>query len=370
MLSKFFYNNKIRTFVMISLVFSFLFSGCSENNKKDELVISIQWEDYKATAIRIPYALLQGISFDSARRSVKVQLEDTGTDVLGEYSSVDGALIFRPLIPFTAGLTYKVTASGTPITRLSVPQTNMALMSGVVSVYPTGKDIPENLLKMYIRFSRPMQEGQALENIFMIRNEKDTVPVFLDLQQELWNKERTILTLWLDPGRIKRGLQPNERSGNPLQQGQHYRLVVKKKWRNTEGLELENGYNKEFTVLARDSISPSIDHWEIETPRAGSVMPLRIKLHEQLDYLLLKNAIRIVDGNNNTIAGIIETQANETELFFIPDLPWIKGIYKVEVESRLEDLAGNNLERLFDKDLTQQSTGRPKEIFKRSFHIQ
>ena len=42
----------------------------------------------------------------------------------------------------------------------------------------------------------------------------------------------------------------------------------------------------------------------------------------------------------------------------------------VEIESRLEDLAGNNLNRLFDKDITRKSTGEQNEIYKRSFHIQ
>ena len=65
-----------------------------------------------------------------------------------------------------------------------------------------------------------MQEGQALENITVIKNGKDTIPsIFLDLQPELWNKERTILTLWLDPGRIKRDLQPNKKLGLPLELG-------------------------------------------------------------------------------------------------------------------------------------------------------
>ena len=39
---------------------------------------------------------------------------------------------------------------------------------------------------------------------------------FLDLQPELWNAEGTVLTLWLDPGRIKRDLIPNKELGIPL----------------------------------------------------------------------------------------------------------------------------------------------------------
>ena len=35
--------------------------------------------------------------------------------------------------------------------------------------------------------------------------------IFLELENELWNPEHTQLTLWLDPGRIKRDLIPNQR---------------------------------------------------------------------------------------------------------------------------------------------------------------
>ena len=77
--------------------------------------------------------------------------------------------------------------------------------------------MPENLLKIYLRFSHPMREGQSDKYISLIKNGKDTLPdVFLNLQPELWNEDRTVLTVWLDPGRIKRDLQPNLKLGNPL----------------------------------------------------------------------------------------------------------------------------------------------------------
>ena len=79
-----------------------------------------------------------------------------------------------------------------------------------MAIYPTQDTVPENLLKIYLQFSKPMREGQALRHIELLKNNRDTLPgVFLDLQPELWNVDRTTLTVWLDPGRIKRDLQPN-----------------------------------------------------------------------------------------------------------------------------------------------------------------
>ena len=67
-----------------------------------------------------------------------------------------------------------------------------------------------------------MQEGHSLENILLIRNEKDTIrDAFLDLQPELWNKEGTVLTLWFDPGKDQK------RSCSPMKdQERHWKKPI------------------------------------------------------------------------------------------------------------------------------------------------
>ena len=86
--------------------------------------------------------------------------------------------------------------------------------------------------------------------------------------------------------------------------------------------------------------------------------------------MLLKNAIRIVDNAGNVVNGVIEIEAKETILHFTPSAAWSAGDYTLEIESRLEDLAGNNLNRLFDKDLTKKTNKTQKEVYKRVFNIQ
>src|SRR5688500_13348437 len=115
-----------------------------------------------------------------------------------------------------------------------------------------------------------MQEGKALEHIALIKNNQDTVDkVFLNLQPELWNKDRTMLTLWLDPGRIKRDLQPNKMMGEPLQLASNYQLVIGQDWRDVDGLSLKQVYHKNFMVAQRDTLSPNPDLWKIQVPKAG-----------------------------------------------------------------------------------------------------
>ena len=128
-------------------------------------------------------------------------------------------VIFKPMIAFTRGLKYKVYVRNELIDEIA--DTDLLIQSTapeVVAVYPALDTLPENLLKFYIRFSKPMQEGDELQHIHLIKDGRDTMSsVFLDL--ELWNNERTMLTLWLDPGRIKRELQPNKLLGPPLNKG-------------------------------------------------------------------------------------------------------------------------------------------------------
>ena len=365
-----FNNKKIRTSVLGSLVFSFLFLSCSENKKEDHSV-AVQWEGRRAESIIIPWQFLNGISKDSIQQLLHIQLFNTNTPMLGEYILTDDAVIFRPLIAFTHGLKYEVRLANKLLSKIEIPLNDANDAPELISIYPACDTVPLNLLKIYIAFSKPMQEGQSVKNIAVIRNQQDTIPaIFLDLQPELWNNERTMLTLWLDPGRIKRDLQPNKTMGSPLQQGASYQIVINKDWPDAEGVTLPNTHRKDFVVGLRDSLSPDPGRWTIYAPKAGSSQPLKIELHESLDYVLLKNAIRIVDNTGKILNGIIETESEETILNFTPSIVWSHGDYTLEIESRLEDLAGNNLNRLFDKDITRKSAVLQKEVYKRSFHIQ
>ena len=379
MFIKTFNNKKIRFHILWSLVISFLLISCSEK-KKENNAVTIEWEGNKAKRIIIPLELLPGTTQDSIKQLLHIQLSNTNAPMLGEFIVTNDAVSFQPLIAFTRGLKYQIRWTDKLLSEIEIPSDNTHPAPEVISIYPSGDTLPLNLLKIYIAFSKPMQEGLALENIFVIKNVrpddpvgrgKDTIPsIFLDLQPELWNKERTILTLWLDPGRIKRDLQPNKKLGSPLEQRAGYQIVVKQDWRDTEGVSLSHSYRKEFIVGLRDGLSPDPDTWRISIPKAGSKQPVNIELHEPLDYMLLKNTIRVVDNKGNVVNENIDIEAKETIVHFTPSVAWSAGDYTLEIESRLEDLAGNNLNRLFDKDLTKKNTGVQKDVYKRSFHIQ
>lgn len=363
-------NKKIRVHILWSLVFSFLLVTCSEK-KKENNSVTIGWNGNRAKSIIIPLELLSETPRDSIEQLLHIQLRNTNEPILGEYILTKDAVAFQPLIAFTRGLKYQIRLADKLLSEIEIPTDDTNAAPEVISIYPSGDTLPLNLLKIYIAFSKPMQEGRALENIVVIKNGKDTIPsIFLDLQPELWNKERTMLTLWLDPGRIKRDLQPNKKLGSPLQQDASYQIVIKQDWQGAEGISLSYTYRKEFVVGLRDSFSPDSDTWTIYSPKAGSKQALKIVLHEPLDYMLLKNAIRVVDNTGTVVNGVIEAEAAETILHFTPSAVWSAGDYILEIESRLEDLAGNNPNRLFDKDLTKKTSKAEKDVYKRVFNIQ
>jgi len=361
-----FHYKKIRLHILCGLVFS-VFICCSSNDKEEGSII-IQWKNNRAEAIIIPPGMLVGVDHDSVKQLVRIKLNSLAASILGEFSFKDDSLVFRPLIAFTHGLKYDVYIAGKAVTQFEIPKT-VSAAPDVTAVYPTVDTVPQNLLKFYVEFSKPMQSGDALENIVVLKNGHDTVPVFLDM--ELWNNDRTMLTLWLDPGRIKRDLQPNLKMGPPLIQGVRYSLVIKNSLRDADGMSMKDTYHKDFIVGIKDTLLPDPRFWTVVPPKAGTNLPLKIYLHESLDHTLLKNALFIVDKNDgHTMDGTFETDPGERVLNFTPAVKWNKGDYAIGLESRLEDLAGNNLDRLFERDINQQEKKDTNKVNKIPFRVQ
>jgi hypothetical protein len=348
-----------------------LFVGCAQRRETSKAGLSIRWKNGQATGLSIPLSLLKTISRDEISESVKVQLAKPGTKtaIWGDYKISKDTLVFEPLIPFTGGLRYEVVFEKKVLADIEIPtSTDIPVLSGI---YPSQDTLPENLLKLYFVFSRPMVEGHSLQYISLLNQQGDTLPrTFLNLQPELWNAEKTILTLWLDPGRIKRDLQPNKLLGTPLRQGERYKLVVSNQWPDDRGTTLNQNYTKNFVVTTRDNTSPSTNHWQLKTPQKGTLQPLEVSLKETLDYILLQNAVQVADRQGQPIEGSIQLSDEERKWKFIPLKPWLIGQYTLQIEARLEDPAGNNLNRLFDRDITNtKNTPSQQKVFELKWRV-
>lgn len=357
---------KTKSFVLCGLVFSFLMQACGPKKKPHT---SILLADKDAKTVSIPLSLVSDSFNEFDINKITVQLANEHTPILGEFRIGSDAIIFTPLISFTPGLTYCVYFNLKLIAQFKIKEV-LSMPPAVLNVFPIQDTIPENQLKLYITFSQPMQSGEVLQYLKLVKNERDTLTeVFLDLQNELWNKDQTMLTIWFNPGRVKRGLQPNEKSGTPLINGNTYKLIISNDWQGTNGKKLINNFDKKFFVVDRDSIGVSLDHWKIFASMQKNQTKLDIHLGEVLDHELLKNTISVLNEKNEIIPGrsIINDESNHIQIILDKMLPSEK--YRLRVESHLEDLAGNNLNRLFDMEYNNRTIVN-KPFFDKEFSIE
>lgn len=354
------------TFWVSFFIFCFLNSNCKKADHARS--ITLVSRNGKAVGISIRDTRLRD---EDVFNQLRIQLIKAGdrTSVLGEFKIDGDEIIFEPLVPFTEGLQYAILLNDSLIGEIRIPAGDYTSPE-VLSIYPTQDTLPENLLKVYLEFSQPMVEGGSLDHITLIQNNIDTMKgTFLDLQPELWNSESTVLTLWLDPGRIKRDLIPNKEFGAPLNPGKKYSLYINKRWHSKKGVPLQQDYQKTFVTTSRDDISPTFLKWKIIAPANGTRNPLEIDLAESLDYFLLKESTAVLASNGYVVAGTVEISSEEKILIFRPEMPWKTGSYKFSIESKLEDLAGNNLKRPFDRDTEKNIEETEKETFTREFEI-
>ncbi len=286
---------------------------------------------------------------------------------------LDGdTLRFTPRYPLEPGLRYRavlhrIAADGTrqPVTddlvaTLQMPPRAARKPTRVTHIYPSGDRLPENLLRLYFRFSAPMGRGQAYEHIHLLdANEKEVEGAFLELDEELWDRDQLRFTLLCDPGRVKRGLKPREDIGGVLQAGQRYTLVLDRQWLDAEGQPLAETVRKSFQVGPPRLAPVDPAAWKIESPRAGTRDPLVVRFPNPLDRELLETWLSVHDADGAVVDGAITIDENESCWRFTPPRPWAEGEYRLVAQTvLLEDVAGNSIDRAFDVDLDDPAARR------------
>jgi len=274
----------------------------------------------------------------------------------GRYEVGPDALTFVPRYPLVPGLDYAMVvhpAEGEP-QRLEfrLPLARSEPTTEVLAIYPSGDRLVRNQLKLYVEFSASMSEGQAASHVRLERADSGT-PIedpFVP-EPELWDRNRRRLTLLFDPGRLKRGLRPQLEAGYPLQEGVAVRLVVDEGFRDADGNPLREPFERRYEVDGdlRARVDPR--DWECRLPAAGTAEPLVVRFDRPLDHALLQHALEVSDDAGRPVLGRSEIGRDERSWTFTPAAPWRAGEYRLAIDPRLEDLAGNSLARLFDRDL-------------------
>jgi hypothetical protein len=281
--------------------------------------------------------------------------------MLGRYAIRDDAIAFTPRFPLRAGLTYRVVFDPAALSNISfpsagrieatlvVPKPPAGAAPAVTAVHPSGDALPANLLKFYIHFSAPMTRGDSYRRIHIVDESGHDIPdAFLTLPEELWNANGTRLTLLFEPGRIKRGLKPNEDLGAPLVESRRYALVIDADWPDAQRTPLGKEFRRSFRVTQPDHAQPNPRHWKISPPKPGTLDPVAITFDEPLDHALVQRMLEVRDPAGRRLAGRVTTSRQETLWQFHPAALWQSGKYELIVDPALEDRAGNSVGRPFE----------------------
>lgn len=218
----------------------------------------------------------------------------------------------------------------------------------VLAIYPTTDSIPVNILRFYIQFSKPMQEMDILKHIHLVNSQgEDMTGVFYENQYELWNENRTMVTLIIDPGRVKTGLLANQSMGRAFEETQQYELKVDSLLMDFDNHYLEAIFSKKFVAIAEDKKPPNIKMWQYSVPTKNTNDALNIDFKDCIDNISATTYIKII-MDKKEIEGTITLDKNETNWSFKPLMSWQKGNYEIWVHPALEDIAANSINQIFD----------------------
>jgi len=276
----------------------------------------------------------------------------------GRYCVGDADIRFAPRFPFVAGTAYTMVVGGGGLgdveaLNLTRPPVEGVPSTEVVAVHPSGTALPRNALRLYVEFSSAMSEGLAAGHVHLERDDTgESIPgAFSPLDPELWDPGRRRLTVLLDPARIKRGLSSHREAGYPLEQGAAVALVVERGYRDAGGRPLVAGHRHRYAVGpdVRELVDPR--RWVLDVPAAGGRRPLVVGFDRPLDRALLGRCLSVAGPGGEGLGGGVAVGEGEGSWSFTPGWPWLPGPHHLLVEPVLEDLAGNSVSRVFDRDL-------------------
>ncbi|HEX3150539.1 MAG TPA: hypothetical protein VHR66_20850 [Gemmataceae bacterium] len=299
----------------------------------------------------------------STKAMTVVVAEGTDADVAarppvtGEWSSEDGKIIFTPKYPLKAGVKYRVTGGGEKF-EVHVPKIAEKLPT-LTHIYPTAAELPENVLRFYVEFDRPMPRGDVYKYVAVLKENGDKIAQpFLEIDDELWNADQTRLTLLIDPGRIKKEVKPRIDLGPVFEQGKKYRLVVSGKWPTLSGEPLGKDVSKSITVGAAvtEALDPKV--WRVTSP-SDPKQTLTVSFGRPMDLPVLTRNLSVIGPDGQAVVGTWQPTDQDRGWSFRPAAHWSPGEYAVRAEAVLEDVCGNRVGRAFEVDLLKPA---PKPI--------
>ena len=289
----------------------------------------------------------------SMRDSFTVRIGDSkGPPMTGTYgvSRAGDTLQFYPRFRPVKGVTY--VAKYLSFTKeWRVPADSGPGTTVVATIHPEVDVVPMNLQRMYVEFSVPMTTGNAYQHIRLYEGDSLVAEPFTTAGDvvELWDPDRRRLTLLFDPGRFKRDLAPNEQVARPLREGKSYRLAIDTTWKDAAGRALALPFEKTFRVAAIERSLVSTRDWKVSSVGMGRRDSLIIDFPKPLDRALLDRMLSVSYGaGGGAMSGQTSVLNGGRRWVFVPRGTWNGSSVRLDVLSKLEDLAGNSIERQFD----------------------
>jgi len=274
----------------------------------------------------------------------------------GEFHADGDAISFVPRFPFVDGTSYTVMGTDlddVPPLTITRPAPRAGPSTRVLAIHPSAPEIPRNHLRLYLHFSAPMSEGRVESHVHLV--DADTgaplAAALLPMDPELWDPDRRRVTVLFDPARIKRGLAPHEEAGYPLRVGVPVEVVVDPGFTDALGLPLVDAARRRYEVGGdvRSRVDPRA--WRLHVPAAGTVEALRVDFDRPLDHALLQHCLVVTGPGGDPIEGRASVAEGESGWRLTPATPWQPGRHAVVADGMLEDLAGNSVTRVFDREL-------------------
>ena len=149
-----------------------------------------------------------------------------------------------------------------------------------------------------------MSRGEAWQHIHLLdENRKPITGAFVEIDQELWDPSYRRLTVLFDPGRIKRGLAPNQQMGLPIVEGKHYTLLIDREFHDAHGAPLQEAFRKAFRGGPVDRVPPDPLQWRVAEPKSGTREPLVVDFPKPLDYALLQRLLEVMPATARYCVG-------------------------------------------------------------------
>ncbi len=283
----------------------------------------------------------------------------------------DSSVEFRPAFPFDAGRSYAARFDPANLPRpaaatsgrdsaisivVAIPGAVAGPSAAVVRMLPSADTLPENLLRIYLEFSQPMSREPGTSFVHLLDDGgREVLHAFLPLEADFWNPAHTRYTVFLDPGRVKRGILPNEQLGRAIRDGRAYTLTVDSAWRDAHGTPLAHGFRHSFRAGPPVVAPIALASWTLNAPRRDTRDTLVVGFPRPLDDGLLHRAVGVETARGVAVAGEIAVGPNETTWRFVPRDAWRAGEYRLVALAILEDVAGNGIGHPFEVDMFERA---------------